>query len=310
MRFTMFQRHSLKTRVTLFTLVIILISIWSLAFYTERILRRDIEQLLGEQQLSTAKLVAIEIDHEARDRLEALEMVAAGLSPAVLANPAALQKSLEGRPLFQALFNGGAFITGPDGVALASVPLAADRVGSSFRERDYIAETLSAGKATIGRPIMGMKLKVPVLGMAAPIRNAQGKVIGAVAGITNLTKLNFLDHMMATPYGRTGGYVLVAPQYRMVITATDRSRSLESLPAAGINRLIDLHFHADTKTVVGVNPKGVEVLTSVGRIPLAGWHVVVALPTEEAFACHSAGRGRSIDRRLQSSAGRTGAAAR
>ena len=40
-------RHSLKTRITLSTLTIFVIGIWMLTFYTSRMLREDIERLLG-----------------------------------------------------------------------------------------------------------------------------------------------------------------------------------------------------------------------------------------------------------------------
>jgi membrane protein implicated in regulation of membrane protease activity len=42
-----FRRRSLKTRVTLFTLAIFVISIWLLAFYASKMLRKDMERLLG-----------------------------------------------------------------------------------------------------------------------------------------------------------------------------------------------------------------------------------------------------------------------
>jgi hypothetical protein len=51
-----FQWRSLKTRVTIFTLAIFLVSLWSLAFYAGRMLRQDMQRLLGEQQFSTVLL--------------------------------------------------------------------------------------------------------------------------------------------------------------------------------------------------------------------------------------------------------------
>ena len=64
MNLNIFQLKSLKTRVTLFTLVIFMVSIWSLAFYASRTLREDLERLLGAQQFSTATLMADSINHE------------------------------------------------------------------------------------------------------------------------------------------------------------------------------------------------------------------------------------------------------
>ena len=71
-----FQRRSLKTRVTLFTLVIFVGSIWLLAFYTSRTLREDMQRLLGEQQFSTASIVAAQINDELVSRLSGLERIA------------------------------------------------------------------------------------------------------------------------------------------------------------------------------------------------------------------------------------------
>lgn len=44
-------QRSLKTRVTLFSLVIFVLSLWVLAYYASKMLRTDMEQLLGDQRL-------------------------------------------------------------------------------------------------------------------------------------------------------------------------------------------------------------------------------------------------------------------
>ena len=54
----------LKTRVTLFSLVIFVLSLWALAYYASKNLRTDMEQLLSDQQLPTATLVAANIDQQ------------------------------------------------------------------------------------------------------------------------------------------------------------------------------------------------------------------------------------------------------
>jgi diguanylate cyclase (GGDEF)-like protein/PAS domain S-box-containing protein len=284
MTFTAFSRNSLKTRVTMFTLLIFLISIWSLSFYASRILHENMRQLLGEQQSSTLKLVADATNHELRDRLEALEKVAAGFNPALLGNPAALQNNLDQRPVFQELFNGGVFVTGVDGVALVTEPVSLQRRGISFLDRDYVADTLQNGKSTIGLPIMGKLLSVPVFGMAAPIRDARGKVIGVLAGVTNLAEPNFLGALVGNRYGTTGGYVLLAPQQRVIVVATDKSLVMQPLPAAGVSPLVDSHVRGETSPLIGRNAQGVEVLSSVAPIPVAGWGLVLSLPTDDAFA--------------------------
>ncbi len=68
-----FPWRSLKTRVTILTLAICLVGIWSLTFYASQMLREDLERLLGEQQFSTATFIAADINQEIDDRLRALQ---------------------------------------------------------------------------------------------------------------------------------------------------------------------------------------------------------------------------------------------
>ena len=70
---TVHKRHSLKTRITLITLLIFVIGIWSLAFYVSRVLHGDIEKQLDEQLFSTVSILAKELSDELQDRLTALE---------------------------------------------------------------------------------------------------------------------------------------------------------------------------------------------------------------------------------------------
>lgn len=89
-----FQRSSLKTRVTLFTLAFFLVGIWSLAFYASRMLRDDMQRMLSEQQFSTVSAVAAHINNEMEDRLQALENIAGKITPAILGKRAAIVNDL------------------------------------------------------------------------------------------------------------------------------------------------------------------------------------------------------------------------
>ena len=170
-----FHWRSLKTRVTLGTLVIFVASLWALAFYSSRMLHEDMQRQLGEQQFSTAALVAAEINRELEERLQTLNAVAELVTPAMLNDPAALQSFLEKRLIIRSNFNAGAFITGADATAIASVPLSAKRVGVSYRERDLVVAALIEGKPAISSVAIGKQVQAPVFGMATPIRDAQGR---------------------------------------------------------------------------------------------------------------------------------------
>lgn len=286
MSFHVYYWQSLKARVTLFTLVIFLGCIWALSFYVSRMLRDDMQRVLGEAQFSTVSILATEVNHTLNDRLRALEKLATKLGPTFAADPAALQTFLADRPGFELLFNGGTFITRTDGIAIASLPLETKRLGVNYSDRDYMRAALRDGQTTIGRPVLGKMLLAPVIAMAAPIRNRQGQVTGVLVGVTNLNSPNFLDHFTTHRYGKTGGYLIVSPRDRLVVTATDKKFVMAALPApapavpGSTSRFIQGYEGHD----VVVNQLGEQVLASAKSIPAAGWFIAASLPTEEAFA--------------------------
>ncbi|MFZ4622956.1 MAG: EAL domain-containing protein [Rhodoferax sp.] len=279
-----FQWHSLKTRVTLFTLAIFVVSIWALSIYTSRLLQADMQRLLGEQQFSTASVMAREINDRLIDRMQALETIAKEVTPAVLGHAAALQTRLEQRPLLQLLFNGGAWATRLDGTAIADVPRSAQRIGTNYLDRDSIIAALKDGKSSIGRPVMGRQLKAPVFAMTVPLHDAQGKVIGSLTGVTHLGQRNFLDQVVQGPYGKTGGFLLIARQHKLIVSASDKSRVMQPVPAAGLNAMHDQYMQGYQGFGIAVSSRGVLELSAATRIPAADWFIVVTLPASEAFA--------------------------
>ena len=138
MNLNIFQWRSLKTRVTLFTLAILVIGIWSLSYYASRMLREDIQALLGEQQFSTVSFVAANVDHELQDRVNTLEFVSRAIAAPLLDDPAALQKFLEQHFALDSHFNGGVIVYRLDGTAIADVPLSIGRLGVNYMDRDYL----------------------------------------------------------------------------------------------------------------------------------------------------------------------------
>ena len=276
--------QSLKTRATVFSLVVVISAMWLLSFFVSRTLQADLEQLLGEQQLSVVTSVASDINDNLADRLQALEIIANEIDADLVGNPAALQTRLEQRRLLQTLFNGGFFVADLGGTVIADIPRAAQRLGANVLDRDYFVAALKEGKSNISRPLIGKAAKAPAISMTAPVRDAQGKVIGALIGVTLLGKPNFLDKIIQNSYGVTGGFVLIHPASRQVITATDKSRIMELLPAAGVNRYVDRNIAGYEGYGVLVNALGAEQWASVKQIPMAGWYVLLGTPTAEAFA--------------------------
>ncbi len=279
-----FPWRSLKSRVTLLSVVLFVISISLLAFLASRILREDLQRMLGEQQLSKVSGMALEINDRLSERLQSLESIAKQITPALLADATALQTLLEQRPLLQILFNGGVFITDVDGTAIADVPLSAGRTGTNYIDRESVSIPLKEGKTVIGRPVMGKKLGAPIFSITVPILDKRGKVLGAMVGAINLGKSSFLDQIALTHYGQTGGYLLISRQHNLIVTSSDKSRIMQPAPAPGINAMHDRYRQGYEGYGVAVNSRGVQQLSAAKTIPVADWFIVATLPTGEAFA--------------------------
>ena len=284
MAFVLLPKHSLKTRITLAMLGIFLVCMWSLSLYSTRMLNEDMVRLLGEQQFSAVSMVAAQINRELEIRFNALKDVADASVDIMPEGPAALQAFLEQRRVLHALFNGGIVIFGADGRAIADYPELVVRRDVDYMSVDSIAAALKEGKTTIGRPTNGKTLKTPVISVVTPIRDASGVIVGALGGAIDLATPNFLDQVTENRIGRTGGFLLVSPQHKLIVTATDKNRIMEESPEPGVSPVIDRFHGGHEGYAVYVNPHGVAVLASNKPIPAAGWNLAGNLPITEAFA--------------------------
>jgi len=276
--------HSIKTRVTLLTLGIFIASLTALTFYASRLVQDHLQKLLGEHEFETASMVAADIDAEVQSRLDGLELIARTLAANLPQGAAVTQHTLENLPRFQTFFNAGGYVTGPNGTVIASVPASLGRVGVNYMDRDHVVAALKGGKSTVGKPELGKLLNAPVVSLAAPIRDPQGKVIGAIVGVIDLGKPNFLDKVTQGAFNKTGVVSIIAPQYRVTVTSSDRRLVLFALPAPGVNPYLDRNIAGFEGSTVLVNVLGQEQLASVKRIPAAQWYLFSGQPTESVFA--------------------------
>ncbi len=250
--------QSLKLQIILFTVAIFIVCILLFSVYLGQMLRQDMQQLLGDQQVATVTQVAHEINTNFEERIRALELVAGGIDSSMLGNHAKLQAYLEQRPFLEVLFNGGIYAIGKNGIGLAEVPVIG-RVGTDYMTRDYVATPMTEGKATVGKAVMGKKIAAPSFAMGVPIKDAQGRVMGVLAGSTDLSKPNFLNNLNVNGYGKTGGFLIVNPKGNQIVTATSRgfyqNLVMKPIPASEANPILYKRIKEGFDgTAVNVNP--------------------------------------------------------
>ena len=275
---------SLKTRVALLTLAVFLLGVWSVTFYATQRLQRDMLDVLGAQEFSAISTVAAQLDEELKTRLKALDRFSNEVPPALMSKPEALQTYIASRTNLLTLFNGGIRIRDTNADAIAQIPSIAETVRTNVADRDYMIAALKDGRTTIGKPIISRVIGVPVITMAAPIRDPSGKIVGAIVGVIDLSKANFFHTVTDNRLGQTGGYLIIAPQHGLIVTGTDTSRIMTPMPPPGVNQNHDRFVAGYEGFGVAINSRGVEELAAAKRIPTAGWFLVGILPTAEALA--------------------------
>jgi PAS domain S-box-containing protein len=242
------------------------------------------ERLLGEQQFAATSMVASTINSDVQERLDALAAVADSIAADIPGDAVAIQAALEDRPVFLRLFNGGTFVTGMDGTAIASLPVSLGRVGLKYADREHVSAAVQDGKSTVSKPVIGKVLNKPVVSMGAPIRDPQGKIIGALVGVIDLGKPNFLDRIADTTFKKTGFVSLISPKYRMTVTSSNKELVLAPLPPPGVNPYLDRNIAGFEGYTIVVNVLGQEQLASIKQIPAAQWYLYSGLSTNVAFA--------------------------
>lgn len=246
-------------------------------------LQSNFERLLVEQQQSVVKLVASQIETELNDRISALSIAAEELHAAGLDQPTLLASAIEKKGVLKSLFNAGVFVVRTDGLAVVEVPRTG-RVGKSYLDRDYFSAVMKTGQAFVGQPVLDKSLEKPTFAIAVPLRDAQGAVIGLLVGATELLKPNFLDPITNNNYGKTGQFLVVAIDSRLIVKTSDPKRVMEQLPPQGQVPVLDALLSGRESTRTFFNPSKQEVIASGVIISGAAWYVGSYIPVRDAFA--------------------------
>jgi hypothetical protein len=149
-----FTWRSLRTRLTIGVLVVVLTVLWTTVLIISQSLRRDMEASISAQQFSTISLIASAVDRSIQERIVVVESIAEKLSGNFGDTPDAAQTYLEQRDIPASIFNWGLIVTDAHGVAVASTPVKLNRRGVNFIEYPDIKTVLRDGKVLITDPLL------------------------------------------------------------------------------------------------------------------------------------------------------------
>ncbi len=229
-----FHFNSIAIRLILFGIVVIVLSVMTQIFVLTNYLRKDVVGLTSVQLQTIAGYVAKHIDNDVEERREFLERIAAQLPRSAPDDREETRKWLMERHLINPLFSNGLSLLDLSGVALSDYPVLPDRAGASFADRDYFRKA-AGGEFAMGKPVFGRVSGRPVLPMAVPVRDGDGKVSAVLVGVAALRSSNFIEALYTTRVGNEGGLVLVSPRDELVIGASDLNFALRPTPKEGLH---------------------------------------------------------------------------
>ncbi len=277
------RQSSLRTQIGLAAGLFLILILVSQALLLFSAARDELKQSLSGQLEVLVNQVATELDDKVLMRVAFLEAMARKFPQSALQNVSEAERYFRDSAILSILID-DLYLFSAEGSLLVDWPIAPGRRGLDMTDRDYIQGVIHKGQTTVSKPIMGRATKQPMVVIAVPIRNAEGKLMGILGGVVNLQKSRLLEPLSTTRVGQTGYFYLVGPE-RLTIMHPDRTKILKPITALGMNPALDRALNENFEgTVEGVDSRGIKGLFSFKRLPHTGWVLAAVLPSSEALA--------------------------
>jgi diguanylate cyclase len=218
----------------------IVTAVLSAAVTTQLVLttnQADLQRLLLRQDADDRERTAALLSTKIQLLTTALTAVGARVTPALLADPAAMSAFLQDKPVVNALFD-AVFVAAPDG----NVPIrvqrgVVDRSVPNVRDRDYFQRVMKTGATVVSGAMVGRTSKVPIVVFAVPVKTADGTIIGCLGAalhlrensiLTNISREQNLDHAVDMVIDASGRILAHSDSPRLMGKAEDEPGFAES----------------------------------------------------------------------------------
>ena len=272
---------SLKFKLTLGAIAIGLLLLLVQFFSQFYALRGELGQRIESEQFRALSDLASHLDDKLDERLLALARSADSIPHGKLADRTALEQHLQGKAALLTLFD-DLYIFDASGQLLVDWPVKPGRRGLDMSGRDYIKGVRSNLKPFISEPVLGQATKQPIVVLAAPVLDPDGKLLAIVGGVLNLYKPNLLGALASRKIGESG-YVYIVSRERQIVAHPERTRIMQPAPSPSENPALARAMEGFEGTIEGTNSRGLEGLFTFKRLQTTGWILASVVPIDEAF---------------------------
>ena len=254
----------------------------------------DADTLAAEQEreLRDAVRTAEVLSQRVIELQRALQVTAARLDAATLADPLRLAAFMDGNPVLRGLFS-NLFAATPDGRMQVYADAAGTRhPGIDVSDRDYFRRTVAEQRAIVSAPLPGRVSGEPVIIFTYPLRNADG-LYGVLGGALRLASRDLLAMLVGEPKSESEALVVVTDAEGRILAHPLRERVAQSIAVEPALAAVFAQWRADGGAV---EPAGLRMAAPLDMVSAAGvagpdWMVWRVLPRAEVLApLHAARR--------------------
>ena len=275
-----FQDFSLKTRITLATLFLVVITVTLLTYLSISISQQGIEKLVVEQQNSLIQRTAKDLDQKFKIRRDALKLLVPDLARVSPADPVELQKFLQRYHSLDPLFDNLVVIDAL-GQHLANLDQLVKKV--NLAEREYFKKTLVLHTGVISKPLISKISGKKLVVMTEPLYDETGKLLLMLIGSIDIGGASFLGDIANTKVGKTGYFYIVTDEGNFV-AHPDAALILKNFSTLQHDSpALKRAMAGEQGTFISSNNDGVAGLFSFAHLASTDWIVAAIYPAAEAF---------------------------
>ncbi len=174
-------------------------------------------------------------------------------------------------------------VVAPNGIVQSAEPAATDNgksvLGVNISDRDYFQTVMRTGAATIDPELLlGRSSGVPIMIIAAPIVDADGKVLGVLVGSVDLDTLTLLIERLHL--GSTG-HAVVVTRTGITVAHPDPQRVSQRFSFAGLPIWTHLSAREAGRITSYIDETGTPRFAAFATVPSTGWKLWLSQTHEE-----------------------------
>ena len=294
---------TLKFKIMVMSIVT---AVLSAAVTTQMVLttnQADLQRLLLRQDADDRERTAALLSTKIQLLTTALAAVSVRITPAMLADPAAMAVFLQDKPAVAALFD-SVFVALPNGdVAMRFQRGVVDTSAPNVSDRDYFQRVMKTAAAVVSGAMLGRTSKVPIVVFAVPVKSAEGVVIGCLGAalhlrensiLTSISREQNLDRAVDMVIDANGRILAHSDGARLMGKAEDEPGFAESFGQWVANGST---FHAEGTATLSQGSH----MVSMSGLTSADWMMVRITP--EAVALQPLSAAQTTARRAAAAVG-------